>query len=122
VQRIPVKIVLDDQSLTGLLRPGVSMEPTINTKATVLAEHERHHQLASNPALARRGGLVATIRDGIFKSRRIVLLLFPRLSKPMGSMHLPRQRSEESSLDCRGCFSRQPAGRRSRQAAYGGAR
>jgi membrane fusion protein (multidrug efflux system) len=37
VQRIPVKIVLDDGSLSGLLRPGMSVEPTINTKATVLA-------------------------------------------------------------------------------------
>ena len=34
VQRVPVKIVLDDHSLTGLLRPGMSAEPTINTKAT----------------------------------------------------------------------------------------
>ena len=32
VQRIPVKIVLDDQSLTGLLRPGMSVEPTVDTK------------------------------------------------------------------------------------------
>ena len=40
VQRVPVKIVLDDHSLTGLLRPGMSAEPTINTKATVLAERE----------------------------------------------------------------------------------
>lgn len=38
VQRVPVKIVLDDHGLTGLLRPGMSAEPTINTKATVLAE------------------------------------------------------------------------------------
>ncbi len=40
VQRVPVKIVLDDRSLTGLLRPGMSAEPTIDTKATVLAERE----------------------------------------------------------------------------------
>ncbi len=32
VQRIPVKIVLDDSELTGLLRPGMSVEPTIDTK------------------------------------------------------------------------------------------
>ena len=38
VQRVPVKIVLDDHHLTGLLRPGMSAEPTVNTKATVLAE------------------------------------------------------------------------------------
>jgi membrane fusion protein (multidrug efflux system) len=39
VQRIPVKIVLTDDALTGRLRPGMSVEPTIDTKATVLAEH-----------------------------------------------------------------------------------
>jgi len=55
VQRVPVKIVLDDQSLTGLLRPGMSAEPTIDTKATVLAEREHHSQLAANPAQARNG-------------------------------------------------------------------
>jgi membrane fusion protein, multidrug efflux system len=33
VQRIPVKIVLDQDSLAGLLRPGMSVEPTIDTKA-----------------------------------------------------------------------------------------
>ena len=33
VQRVPVKIVLDDQKLAGLLRPGMSVEPTIDTKA-----------------------------------------------------------------------------------------
>ena len=40
VQRVPVKIVLDDQRLKGLLRPGMSAVPTVNTKATVLAERE----------------------------------------------------------------------------------
>jgi membrane fusion protein (multidrug efflux system) len=40
VQRVPVKIVFDDRSLTGLLRPGMSAEPTIDTKATVLAERK----------------------------------------------------------------------------------
>jgi membrane fusion protein, multidrug efflux system len=54
VQRVPVKIVLDDQSLTGLLRPGMSAEPTIDTKATVLAEREAKSRLAS--ALARPNG------------------------------------------------------------------
>jgi membrane fusion protein (multidrug efflux system) len=38
VQRVPVKIVLDDQSLSGLLRPGMSAVPTVNTKAAVVAE------------------------------------------------------------------------------------
>ncbi|WP_245330940.1 HlyD family secretion protein [Mesorhizobium sophorae] len=34
VQRIPVKIVVDDHDLTGLLRPGMSVEPTIDTRGT----------------------------------------------------------------------------------------
>jgi membrane fusion protein (multidrug efflux system) len=55
VQRVPVKIVLDDQSLTGLLRPGMSAEPTIDTKTTVLAEREHHSRLAANPAQTRQG-------------------------------------------------------------------
>ena len=38
VQRVPVKIVLDDHRLTGLLRPGMSAVPTVDTKQTVLAE------------------------------------------------------------------------------------
>ena len=47
VQRVPVKIVLDDQSLRGLLRPGMSAEPTVNTKATGVAEREAAKRLAS---------------------------------------------------------------------------
>jgi membrane fusion protein, multidrug efflux system len=47
VQRVPVKIVLDNNSLTGLLRPGMSAEPVVNTKATVLAEREAKSRLAS---------------------------------------------------------------------------
>ena len=47
VQRVPVKIVLDDQSLRGLLRPGMSVEPTVDTKATVIAEREAAKRLAS---------------------------------------------------------------------------
>jgi membrane fusion protein (multidrug efflux system) len=46
VQRVPVKIVLDDRSLTGLLRPGMSAEPTVNTKATVVAERESNRRVA----------------------------------------------------------------------------
>jgi membrane fusion protein (multidrug efflux system) len=46
VQRVPVKIVLDDHSLNGLLRPGMSAEPTVNTKATVIAERESNRRLA----------------------------------------------------------------------------
>jgi membrane fusion protein (multidrug efflux system) len=56
VQRVPVKIALDDRSLTGLLRPGMSAEPTINTKASVLAERGTTHQLASGRAFARSNG------------------------------------------------------------------
>jgi membrane fusion protein (multidrug efflux system) len=41
VQRIPVKITLDDPGQAGLLRAGMSVEPTIDTKATVIAERER---------------------------------------------------------------------------------
>jgi membrane fusion protein (multidrug efflux system) len=39
VQRIPVKIVLDDATLAGLLRPGMSVEPTVDTKASATAQH-----------------------------------------------------------------------------------
>ncbi len=56
VQRVPVKIALDDHNLKGLLRPGMSAEPTINTRATVLAEHEAAGQLATNAATMRRNG------------------------------------------------------------------
>jgi len=41
VQRIPVRITLDDSSLTGMLRAGMSVEPTVNTKQTVIAERSR---------------------------------------------------------------------------------
>ena len=47
VQRVPVKIVLDDQGLKGQLRPGMSAEPTVNTKAAVVAEREAEKHLAS---------------------------------------------------------------------------
>ena len=47
VQRVPVKIVLDDHNLRGLLRPGMSAVPTVNTKAAVVAEHETGKQLAA---------------------------------------------------------------------------
>jgi membrane fusion protein (multidrug efflux system) len=56
VQRVPVKIVLDDHSLKGLLRPGMSAEPIVNTKATVLAERETRARLASRAALVRPNG------------------------------------------------------------------
>jgi membrane fusion protein (multidrug efflux system) len=47
VQRVPVKIVLDDQSLNGLLRPGMSAVPTVNTKSAVVAKREAEKRLAS---------------------------------------------------------------------------
>ena len=47
VQRVPVKIVLDDRGLTGLLRPGMSAVPTVNTKSAVIAEREDEKRLAS---------------------------------------------------------------------------
>src|SRR6202044_2832654 len=56
VQRVPVKIVLDDHRLTGLLRPGMSAEPTVDTKATVVAERDANKRLAADVALARPNG------------------------------------------------------------------
>jgi membrane fusion protein, multidrug efflux system len=54
VQRVPVKIVLDDQSLNGLLRPGMSAVPTVNTKSAVVAERKAEQHLASRgPELPR---------------------------------------------------------------------
>jgi membrane fusion protein (multidrug efflux system) len=50
VQRVPVKIVLDGQSLNGLLRPGMSAEPTVNTKPSVVAERQTAKRLASRGA------------------------------------------------------------------------
>ncbi len=38
VQRVPVKIVLDDKSLDGLLRPGMSAVPTVNTKSAAVGD------------------------------------------------------------------------------------
>ena len=46
VQRVPVKIVLDDRRLIGLLRPGMSAIPTVDTKATVVAERDSARRLA----------------------------------------------------------------------------
>ncbi|MBR0797048.1 HlyD family secretion protein [Bradyrhizobium jicamae] len=54
VQRVPVKIVLDDGRLTGLLRPGMSAIPTVDTKATVIAERAAKRHLAS--AAGANGG------------------------------------------------------------------
>jgi membrane fusion protein, multidrug efflux system len=56
VQRVPVKIALDDHRLAGLLRPGMSAEPTVDTKATVLAGRETQNRLASGAASVRANG------------------------------------------------------------------
>ena len=47
VQRVPVKIVLDDRRPGGLLRPGMSAVPTVDTKSAVVAERETGKRLAS---------------------------------------------------------------------------
>jgi len=49
VQRIPVKIVIDDEPLSGLLRSGMSVEPEIDTKAAQTQAAE------TKPAQARAG-------------------------------------------------------------------
>jgi membrane fusion protein, multidrug efflux system len=56
VQRIPVKIVLDDHGLKGLLRPGMSAVPTVDTKATVIAEGAAQQQIASNTGKTHPAG------------------------------------------------------------------
>ena len=53
VQRVPVKITLDDRSLNGLLRPGMSAVPTVNTKQAVLAERDDERRVASRGAEPR---------------------------------------------------------------------
>jgi membrane fusion protein (multidrug efflux system) len=51
VQRVPVRITLDDHTLDGLLRAGMSVEPSVNTKATVVAERD-HGRLSGAGARA----------------------------------------------------------------------
>ena len=51
-----VRKILDDHRLAGLLRPGMSAEPTVDTKATVLAGREAEKRLASDAAFVRRNG------------------------------------------------------------------
>ncbi|MGM4916247.1 HlyD family secretion protein [Tardiphaga sp. 813_E8_N1_3] len=53
VQRVPVKIVLDDHNLKGLLRPGMSAVPTVNTISAVSAERDAERRLASRGAKPR---------------------------------------------------------------------
>jgi membrane fusion protein, multidrug efflux system len=53
VQRVPVKIVFDDPGLNGLLRPGMSAVPTVNTKSDVVAGREDEKRFASHDRQAR---------------------------------------------------------------------
>ena len=54
VQRIPVKIVLDPGNpLAGVLRPGMSVYPTIDTKAAATRSPRRRHA-PTEPAIERR--------------------------------------------------------------------
>ena len=49
VQRIPVKIALDgDPKLAGLLRPGMSVEPTIDTRDQQVATGQAAQVAAAN--------------------------------------------------------------------------
>ncbi|MDO3432557.1 HlyD family secretion protein [Rhizobium sp. CBN3] len=54
VQRIPVKIVIDDEALSGLLRSGMSVEPEIDTKAAQTEAAER--KTASEQGLSSPAG------------------------------------------------------------------
>jgi membrane fusion protein (multidrug efflux system) len=53
VQRVPV---LDGQNLKGLLRPGMSAVPTVDTKATVVAERKAQERIASAASKGRPAG------------------------------------------------------------------
>jgi membrane fusion protein (multidrug efflux system) len=55
VQRVPVKIVLDDHHLKGMLRAGMSAEPTVNTKAAALSERETARRAALELVTPRNG-------------------------------------------------------------------
>jgi membrane fusion protein (multidrug efflux system) len=58
VQRIPVKIVIDDEPLSGLLRSGMSVEPEIDTKAAQTQAAE------TKPAQARAGQVSGAAEEG----------------------------------------------------------
>ncbi|MBB3745866.1 membrane fusion protein (multidrug efflux system) [Rhizobium sp. BK591] len=59
VQRIPVKIVIDDEPLSGLLRSGMSVEPEIDTKAAQTQAAE------TKPAQARAGQVSRAAEEGL---------------------------------------------------------
>jgi membrane fusion protein (multidrug efflux system) len=50
VQRIPVKIALDEADLAGLLRAGMSVEPTVDTKAAAIAPQGKPGKSVVQPA------------------------------------------------------------------------
>jgi multidrug resistance efflux pump len=54
VRRVPAKIVLDDESLNGLLRPGLSAVPTGRPLACDAGTHARPLALSCTPAPPRR--------------------------------------------------------------------
>ena len=67
VQRIPVKITLDDPSLSGLLRAGMSVEPTVDTKATAIASQDPRRavgHLAAEPVPIVREPIRSSTRAG----------------------------------------------------------
>jgi membrane fusion protein (multidrug efflux system) len=47
VQRVPVKIALDGPNLRGLLRPGMSAVPTVDTKSQAIAKWDSADNLAA---------------------------------------------------------------------------
>jgi len=56
VQRIPVKIVFDNDRLAGLLRSGMSVTPVIDTKqATLEAKQQQGDLIAALTATAKQG-------------------------------------------------------------------
>ena len=94
VQRVPVKIVLDDHSLTGLLRPGMSAEPTVNTKATVVAEREADRRLAAS-ASARTA---ASDLPAGSEAWRIILPLLRDYQPPFNASASEREETSMTAL------------------------
>ena len=91
VQRVPVKIVLDDQSLNGLLAPrhvgGADRQHQGGRPRRARdAETDRRQPRPPERRLAD-----APSRQGIFKPCWIMLPTFPRLSKPASQCIISRQ-------------------------------
>ena len=53
VQRIPVRIALDNDTLAGMLRPGMSVEPTIDTRHIAIAARDSGHATRTAAVLPR---------------------------------------------------------------------